>query len=63
MKYHRDQLLSKSAISIVLPSLLAQGEPLLETIRKIIPKILTFHTKINLMDDIRKGRTEKSLTK
>ena len=41
-KYHRDQLLSKSAISIFLPSLIAQGEPLLEAIRKSIPKILTF---------------------
>ena len=28
--HYRDQLLSKYAISIFLPSLIAQGEPLLE---------------------------------
>ena len=43
--HHRDQLLSKYAISNFLPSLIAQGEPLLETMTKIIPKILTFDTK------------------
>ena len=42
---HMDQILSKYVISFFLPSLIAQGEPVLEKKRKIIPKILTFHTK------------------
>ena len=44
-KHHRDQLLSKYAISIFLPSLIAQGEPFYEKMRKFIPKTLIFHTK------------------
>ena len=43
--HHRDQLLSKYAISIFLPSLIAKEEPLLESMRKIVPKIPTFQIK------------------
>ena len=41
LKHHRDQILSKYAISLFLHSLVAQVEHLLEKMRKIVPKILT----------------------
>ena len=43
--HHREHLLSKYVISIFLPSRIAEGEPLLDNMRKKLPKILTFHIK------------------
>ena len=50
-----DQLRSKYVISIFLPSLVAEGEPPLENMRKIVSKILTFHIKNNITEDIYGG--------